>query len=227
MPIGSIIGGLIGQGGANASGAAAGRSGTQAWQNALQLAGANKSVASPYLLAGWAGTNQLLKAYGLGHLNPMNVDGGPNSTAYGETSLDNSNVAGDRANALSEFQASPGFQFRRDQGVQALDRSAASKGMLLSGAQKQGVTEYGQKAASDEWGNYTNALRGLSGQGASSAAAVNGADTSAGNAGNALEFQGNMGQASQYANAANALASGIGKGVQNLFSLFSPKLSGV
>jgi hypothetical protein len=33
------------------------------------------------------------------------------------------------------FQESPGYQFQMDQGVQALDRSAAARGMLNSGAQ--------------------------------------------------------------------------------------------
>lgn len=44
----------------------------------------------------------------------------------------------------------PGYQFRMSEGIGALDRSAASKGLLLSGAQLKGVNDYGQGMASSE-----------------------------------------------------------------------------
>lgn len=219
MPIGSLIGGAISAGGASSAGGAAGAAGVDAWQRALQTAGGNKALASTYLLSGNAATSKLLALYGLGHLNPFNTDGGPNSTAYGETSLNTSNVAGDRANALKDFQASPGYEWRVGQGVKALDRSAASKGMLQSGAQGQALTDYGQNQGSQEFGNYTNALSGIAGLGAGVTNATNNADTSTLNSGNALAFQGDMGRAASYSNAANALASGIGNAVKSVGSL--------
>lgn len=226
MPLGSIVGGIIGAGGASAAGAAAGASGVQAYQNALQIAGGNKALASPYLTAGYAGTNALLRAEGLGHLTGFNTDGGPESTMYGETSLDQSNPAADRAGAVSDFRASPGYTFRVQQGVNALDRSAAAKGMTLSGAQAKELNDYGQGQADSEWDKYIAQLQGLSGTGATTTAGVNNADTSALNSGNALEFQGNMGRASSYSNAANALASGIGNGINSAASLASFGLGG-
>ncbi len=219
MPIGSIIGGLIGKGGADAAGAAAGRAGDNAYSRGREEAAANKSLASPYLQSGWAGTNALLRALGLGHLNPFNVDGGPSSTAYGETSLNTDSPSGDAAYARDNFLASPGYQWRLGEGAKALDRSAASKGMLLSGAQTKGLTDFNQNEASGEWTNYIGNLFKLSGQGAASAGATNNANTSALNAGNALNFQGDMGQAAMYSSGANALASGINKGIENGFSL--------
>lgn len=229
MPIGSIIGGLIGQQGALQSGAAAGaagerarQGGEQAWTNAQGIAQQNRAASSGYTDAGYAGTNALLRALSLGHLNPMSRG----QFSYGDTSLNTDSVAGDRAGALSDFQASPGYQWRVDQGTKALDRSAASRGMVNSGAQQQAVTDYGQKQASGEWDNYIKSLFGLSGQGASATNATSALNTSALNQGNALAqkgnelgFQGDMGQASQYASGANALASGIGKGIQNGASL--------
>lgn len=237
MPIGSIIGGVIGAGGASAAGGAAGAAGVDAYQRALQAAGGNKALASTYLLSGNAATSKLLALYGLGHLNPFNTDGGPNSTAYGETSLNTSNVVGDRANALKDFQASPGYEWRVGQGVKTLDRSAASRGMVQSGAQQQAVTDYGQQQGSEEFGKYTSALSGIAGLGAGVTNATNNADTSALNSGNALAFQGDMGRAASYSSAANALASGIGNGLKNLVSIGAyggsggsfglPKLSGI
>lgn len=80
----------------------------------------------------------------------------------------------------------PGYQFRMDQGVEALDKSAAARGRLLSGAQQKGVTDYAQNMASQEYANaYAreanqkarkyNMLSSLSGQGQSSAARQAGA----------------------------------------------------
>lgn len=47
----------------------------------------------------------------------------------------------------------PGYQFRMDQGIEALDKSAAARGRLLSGAQQKGLTEYAQGVASQEYAN--------------------------------------------------------------------------
>lgn len=80
----------------------------------------------------------------------------------------------------------PGYQFRMQEGIEALDKSAAARGRLLSGAQQKGVTDYAQNLASQEFANaYAreanekarrfNILSGLSSQGQSSAARQAGA----------------------------------------------------
>ena len=50
-------------------------------------------------------------------------------------------------------RADPGYQFRMDEGVKALDSSAAARGRLLSGAQQKGVNQYAQNLASQEYAN--------------------------------------------------------------------------
>ena len=55
-----------------------------------------------------------------------------------------------------EFQASPGYQFAFDEGLQALDRSAAARGRLNSGAQDKALTRYGQGMANQEYDNFLN-----------------------------------------------------------------------
>src|SRR5712692_2716617 len=50
-------------------------------------------------------------------------------------------------------QNDPGFQFRLQQGEQALERSAAARGNLLSGGTAKALTQYGQDYASNEYGN--------------------------------------------------------------------------
>jgi len=47
----------------------------------------------------------------------------------------------------------PSYDFRMQEGVNALDRSAASRGRVLSGAQGKAVTRYGQNMASQEYQN--------------------------------------------------------------------------
>lgn len=51
----------------------------------------------------------------------------------------------------SSITSNPGYQFQLSQGLQGLDRSAASKGLLLSGAQQQAVNNYAQDYASTSY----------------------------------------------------------------------------
>jgi hypothetical protein len=51
------------------------------------------------------------------------------------------------------FEEDPGYQFRLSEGVNALDKSAAARGMLQSGAQQKALTRFGQDFASNEYAN--------------------------------------------------------------------------
>jgi hypothetical protein len=54
---------------------------------------------------------------------------------------------------IGALRQDPGYQFRMEQGVSALDRSAAARGMLQSGAQQKALTGFGQGLASSELNN--------------------------------------------------------------------------
>jgi hypothetical protein len=56
----------------------------------------------------------------------------------------------------ADFQADPGYAFRLSEGMKALDRTAASRGGLLSGATLKGAQQYGQGLASQEYQNAFN-----------------------------------------------------------------------
>lgn len=56
------------------------------------------------------------------------------------------------------------YKFRFNQGQQALERSAAARGMLNSGNTLAALADYGQGAASQEYGNEFNRLASLVGQ---------------------------------------------------------------
>jgi hypothetical protein len=107
------------------------------------------------------------------------------------------------------FQTSPGYQFRLNQGLDAIDRRNAAHGMLLSGAEAKGINDYAQGTASDEYGNYTNRLAALAGLGQTANAGAAGAaqNYAAGNSAS-LNTQGQA-RASGYTGAANNLIGGV------------------
>ena len=55
-----------------------------------------------------------------------------------------------------QYREDPGYGFRMSEGMKALDRSAASRGGLLSGATMKGAERYGQDLASQEYNNAFN-----------------------------------------------------------------------
>lgn len=76
--------------------------------------------------------------------------------------------------AESDFKTDPGYGFRMSEGMKALDRTAASRGNLLSGATFKGAQRFNQDIASNEYNNaynryvgnqatQRNALAGLTG----------------------------------------------------------------
>jgi len=115
------------------------------------------------------------------------------------------------------LQSTPGSEFLLDRGVEALDRSAASRGRLFSGAQGEALTQFGQQNASLDRGAQFNELAALAGIGQS------GVNTSAQAGGN---LAGIGGQAITNAGAARSsgftnTGSGINQSLNNLITLFN------
>lgn len=114
--------------------------------------------------------------------------------------------------AYAQFRTDPGYQFAYNEGLRALDASAAARGTLLSGGQAKALTRYGQGVADQQYGNYWNRLAGLAGVGQQATSGTAAVGQSYSNqAGNALMQQGNA-RASGY----NALGQGIAGGFNNL-----------
>jgi hypothetical protein len=57
---------------------------------------------------------------------------------------------------MAQFQADPGYAFRLSEGMKTLERGAASRGNLMSGATMKGLQRYGQDLASQEYQNAFN-----------------------------------------------------------------------
>ncbi len=53
---------------------------------------------------------------------------------------------------MTDFLEDPGYQFRLDEGMKALERSASARGRLASGGTMKDMTRFGQGLASQEFG---------------------------------------------------------------------------
>ncbi len=111
------------------------------------------------------------------------------------------------------FKATPGYDFRLSEGINAIDRSAASSGGLFSGATMKAAQQYGEGLAADEYANYYNRLAGMAAGGQSAAGMQGAAAQNYGTgASSALANIGNA-QAAGAIGAGNAINSGIGNAV--------------
>ena len=132
---------------------------------------------------------------------------------------------------MAQFQADPGYAFRLAEGQKALERSAAARGGLLSGAAGKALTRYGQDMGSQEYMNAFNRyqteraarlqpLQSLAGVGQTTANTLGSygqnfanqanqlALTNAANQGNLALGMGNI-RASQYGTAGSALNTAL------------------
>lgn len=158
--------------------------------------------------------------------------------------------------SLADFQASPGYQFRLDEGNKAINHNLASRGMYDSGAALKELDKYNSDQASQEWNNaysqdatnksrvfnFLQSVAGM-GQGATNALSATGAGYANANAnlltgmgnytGNATQTAGNA-QAAGMVGGANALTSGLSGAFNNYQSAnllskinnWSPSVSG-
>lgn len=115
--------------------------------------------------------------------------------------------------AYSGFTATPGYQFRVDQGNNSINALAGARGGLMSGRTLQDLASFNQNIASDEYGNYINRLAGLTDMGSSAAAGQAGANNAlAAQGSNTLAQRGNA-TAAGHIGVGNALMGGINTGI--------------
>jgi hypothetical protein len=119
-----------------------------------------------------------------------------------------------------QFQADPGYAFRLSEGQKALERSAAARGGLMSGATGKALTRFGQEMGSQEYQNAfnryqaerqarLNPLQSLAGVGQT---AANTLGAQAGQFGSNIAETlgaGAQARASGYMGAANAIGGGL------------------
>lgn len=152
-------------------------------------------------------------------LRQMGLAGDASSQGYGNML---------RNFAMSDFEADPGYGFRLQEGLKSMDRQAAARGGLISGAALKAAQRYGQEMGSQEYQNAYNRYNQnrninysmLTGQQAVGQGATNQQGQASQNygaaAGNAMQNAA-AARASGYMGSANALAGGLGQ-IANAYS---------
>lgn len=162
----------------------------------------------PFRQGGITSQNRIMELLGLG--------GDASAGDYGRYARDFS---------MNDFEADPGYGFRLSEGNKALERSAAARGMVLSGPMFKGVQRFGQDLASQEYqnafnryqvnrSNQLNPLQSLMGSGQTATNTLTGAAGDLGRslgenalgAGNA-RASGYIGSANAYTNAINQMGN--------------------
>ena len=175
---------------------------------------------APYREGGVTAQNQLMQMLGIG--------GDTTAANYGKYAKDF---------GMSDFTTDPGYQFRLDQGMKALNASAAAKGVGVSGANIKGALGYGtdmgnqyyQQAFNNYQINRNNQLQPLQALYTGGQAAAAGSAAQAGalgsnlgqtysnlgsNLGQAAAATGNA-QASGYLNTSNAVTNALNQGMSS------------
>ena len=210
-PAGAAIGAGLG-GGLDQADAAKKAASTQADAAAragdlsYQIFQEQKALQEPFREAGLTAQNRLLDLLGLSK--------NTNAAGYGSLIRDF---------GQQDFQQDPGYAFRLSEGLKALDRQAAARGGLISGAALKASQRYGQDMASQEYQNAFNRfqvnrankltpLQSLTGGSQTAANTISNAAGQYGqNAGEATQNAA-AARASGYVGRQNALTSAIGQG---------------
>jgi hypothetical protein len=145
----------------------------------------------------------------------------------GQTAYDNLNSG--------KIQLDPGYQFRLNEGMKAIDNATAARGMYGSGAALKQIARYGQDYASNEYQNAWNRQQTLANYGFNASQALaNNAGGYASNASNNAIGLGNAQAASQISSANNfnstvgnlaqagAMYYGYGRNPSNNYSFNQP-----
>lgn len=152
---------------------------------------------APWRTTGASALNKIAQLYGL------------------DTTDENGNVVKGSGKAdFSSFATSPDFKFNQQQGQDAIDRSAAARGGLLSGAAVKAGETYASGLASNQFDSYVNHLTQASGSGQVATNSTQVAGTNMANANTSALMSAGNARASAYGdmgqtigNTANGLAS--------------------
>jgi len=118
-----------------------------------------------------------------------------------------------------DYKTSPGYDFRFNEGLRAVDSGAASKGMLMSGGNIKDEMRFGDGLASADYGDSFNRLSTLAGLG--NASMNTGANAASSYASGGAATLGNIGQAkaSGYAGTNQAIQGTLGN-LAGIFGMF-------
>jgi hypothetical protein len=108
-----------------------------------------------------------------------------------------------------DYTASPGYQFRLDEGNRAIENSGAAKGLLMSGGTLKDIDRFSQGLAADDYNQSFNRLMSVAAGGQQANTTIAGAGANMANQGaGILQGIGNA-KASGYVGASNNYINGL------------------
>ena len=219
---------ILGAGASESAAATQAQAADQASAAQLQMFNTIRGDLAPYMAFGGQALNPLSYGLGLGGTQP--TGGTLTGTAPGS-------LIAPFNPTMTQLQATPGYQFTRQQGLQATQNSFAAQGLGASGAAAKGAANYAENLASttyqqqfnNYWTNQNQALSGLqyaAGVGQSAANQTGAFGTTATQLSNNYLTSGAAASAAGTIGAANALTGGLG-GVSNAALLYGLNQSGM
>lgn len=119
----------------------------------------------------------------------------------------------DGTDPTASLQATPGYQFRLNEGMKGVENSASARGSLLSGAALKALQKYGSDYASNEYQGQYNRLSGMSTVGQNAAAGQGAAAQAFGNASAQNTLGAGNASAAGTIGSANAITQAAGSAV--------------
>jgi hypothetical protein len=216
--VGSIASGIMGSNAASDAASTQAAAADRASQAALQQYYQTREDFTPYRDAGQQGLrlfqNALYGGGGEGTPNLLTLQGfAPNPVGVGARMTFQPTIA--------ELEATPGYQFIRDQGLKSVQSSAAARGLGVSGAAMKGAANFAEGLAGTTLGqqqqifqqnlaNVLNPLQSLAQMGQSAAGQTGTFGASAINSASQAAMSGAASQAAGIVGSSNALSGALG-----------------
>jgi hypothetical protein len=205
--MGDIVGGIFGAVGANQA--------ASAQRDAANIAAQAALTGYNYLTGPGAATQQ--QYIGAGTSALPNVQNANNTVAQ---LLGTQPLGANATNGFQNYLGSTGYNFQKQEGINAINSSASAKGLLQSGGTAKSLEQYGQNLASTTFGNYLAQLTGSASSSQNQAALgqtaisqIAGAGSQGGGNASSALIQGGLSAANSlaagYTNAGRAVGSGI------------------
>lgn len=210
--VSSVISAVVGSNAANKAADTQANAAQQAADTTWRMYNQNREDTMPWLEQGTAAINKLGTLLG--------TSGSSTDDGYGSLL---------KSFGTSDFEADPGYQFRLSEGQKALERSAAARNGLLSGAATKAANNYAQNTASDEYQNaynryntnqtnIYNRLAGVAGSGQTAANTLGTSGANAATSANDYMTSGASARANASVDKANQWTSGLNSLTSSLFS---------
>jgi hypothetical protein len=216
---GSLLSGVLGSRASRSAARAQEQANAQAIAEQRRQYDVTRADFAPWREVGAGALNNLAQLYGVQTQQPAQQQQqwsfDPETGQFSVTGGQSAQQTQPAQRDLSGFFSSPGYQFKRDEGMRGLEQWAAARGGAFSGNALRGLANFNSGLASQEYGAYTDRLAQLAGLGQGAAASGAAAGTTISNNISGLAQSSGDARASGIIGGANSLAGGIDSALNN------------